>query len=162
GIVVFQTSLADYFNTWLGIRPDGMLLAALFLGIYRGKETGVVGGFLLGLMEDVLSGGLLGVNALTKGLIGNFAGGLRRNVTSRDILFQGGLGFFATIFDITVSAFLLAIFLPDFPIPKQYWWEGAKSTILNAALGPVIIGLLGAAHARIIPATGGVPYPERV
>lgn len=162
GIVVFQTTLSDYFNNWLSVRPDAMLLAALFLGIYRGKETGIVGGFLLGLTEDVLSGGLLGINALTKGLIGYSAGGLRRNVTSRDTLFQGGLGFFATVFDIGVAAFLLAIFLPDFPVSAGYWWAGAKSTILNAALAPVVIGLLGAAHARILPATGGVPYPDRI
>ncbi len=159
-IIVFQTTLTEYFSVWMGVRPDAMLLATLYLGLHRGREPGLIGGFLFGLLQDALTGGLLGANALSKGLIGHATGNLRRNIVSRNALFQSGVGLFATLFDVGLSAGLAFVFLPDLPMPETYWWEGAKSAVLNMALAPVVIGLLGRAQARTTPPTGGVPYPD--
>lgn len=161
GAIVFQSAVAEYFNVWLGVRPDVMVLITVFLGLQRGQETGLIGGFLLGLLQDVLSGGLPGANALSKGLIGHATGSLRRNVSGREAFFHSLLVFFATVFNTTLSVTLLFVFLPDVPIHPHYWLEAGKTTLLNTFLAPLIVGLLVGAEERIFPAAAGSPYPER-
>lgn len=159
--IVFQSAVSEYFYTWLGARPDAMGLIVVYLGLQRGKEPGLIGGFILGLLQDVLSGGLLGVNALSKGLIGHATGSLRRNVTGREAAFHAILVFFASIFNAALAVFLLFIFLPDVPITSHYWMETGKTALLNTFLAPLLIGLLVGAEERIAPAAAGSPYPER-
>ena len=161
GAVIFQSTVSEYFKAWIGARPDAMTLIVVYLGFQRGQETGLIGGFFLGLLQDVLSGGLPGSNALSKGLIGHATGGLRRNVSGREALFHALLVFFASIFNAVLSVAVLSVFLPDVPIHPQYWLEAGKTTLLNPFLAPLLVGLLVGAEERIFPAGDGTPYPER-
>ena len=160
--IAFQTTMTDYFSVWTGTRPDAILLTTIFLGIYRGREAGLAGGFLLGLFQDVLTGSLLGANGLSKGLIGYATGGLRRNISNRNILYTGSLGLFGSVFDLVLGAALTFVFLPDESLPADFWIAGGESMALTALLAPIFVGLLGMAEARILPPPGGVPYPERI
>ncbi len=161
GTIVFQTAVAEYFDAWTTARPDAMILVTLFLGLHRGREAGLIGGFFLGLLQDALSGGLLGANALLKGLIGHAAGSLKRNVAGRDSIFHGALGLFATAFDKVLAVGLTAVFLPDLPIHANYWLVAGKTIALNTLLAPLFVGLLGSAEGRVLPSAAGAPYPER-
>src|SRR5258706_15919208 len=53
-----------------GVTPDLPLIMVILLALRRGPEFGCVAGFVTGLLQDATSGGLIGVQALTKGLIG--------------------------------------------------------------------------------------------
>ena len=53
-----------------GITPDLILILALYCGINLKENRGIGMGFTLGLIQDCLSGGLLGVNSFAKGLVG--------------------------------------------------------------------------------------------
>lgn len=161
GAIIFQATISEYFKLWVGARPDAMTLIVVYLGLQRGQETGLIGGFLLGLLQDVLSGGLLGANALSKGLIGHATGSLRRNVSGREAFFHALLVFFASIFNAVLSVALLFVFLPDVPIHPQYWLEAGKTILLSTFLAPLLVGLLVGAEERIFPAGTGTPYPER-
>lgn len=65
------------------VAPDIPLLVVLLLALRRGPEFGGVAGFAAGLLQDAASGGLIGVQALTKGLVGFAIGtlGSRFSVT---------------------------------------------------------------------------------
>ena len=52
--------------------PDLILIAAVYSGIYLKKSRGIWLAALVGFFQDCLSGGLLGVNFLSKGLAGLF------------------------------------------------------------------------------------------
>ena len=52
------------------VAPDIPLIVVVFLALRRGGEFGCAAGFAAGLLQDVASGGLIGVQALTKSLIG--------------------------------------------------------------------------------------------
>ncbi len=54
------------------IVPDLILIVAVYSGIHLKKNRGIWLAALLGFFQDCLSGGLLGVNTLSKGLIGLF------------------------------------------------------------------------------------------
>ena len=54
------------------VAPDLMLIAAVYCGIHLKGNTGIWLAVLFGFVQDCLSGGLLGVNSLSKGLAGLF------------------------------------------------------------------------------------------
>jgi rod shape-determining protein MreD len=52
------------------VTPDIPLIMVVLLALRRGAEWGCLAGFVVGLMEDVAGGGLVGVQALTKAMVG--------------------------------------------------------------------------------------------
>ena len=52
--------------------PDLILIVAVYSGIHSKKNRGIWLAALIGFLQDCLSGGLLGVNFLSKGLVGLF------------------------------------------------------------------------------------------
>jgi len=57
------------------VTPDIPLILTVLIALRHGPESGCLAGFVAGLMQDATGGGLVGVQALTKGLAG-FAMGL--------------------------------------------------------------------------------------
>jgi len=53
-----------------GIMPDVPLILTVMIALRYGPESGCLAGFVAGLLQDVTGGGLVGVQALTKGLAG--------------------------------------------------------------------------------------------
>lgn len=159
--VVLHASVAEYFSAWIDAKPDVMLLTTVFLGLHRGGIAGLVGGFALGLVQDALSGGLLGLNALLKGLIGRSTGGLKIGMTSRLIFFHCVVVFFASTFSLAASAGLAKVFLPDAALPVEFWVDGTKTAGLTVVLAPAALGLLRKVESVALPFTKGAPYLER-
>jgi rod shape-determining protein MreD len=53
-----------------GITPDVPLILTALIALRYGPESGCLAGFVAGLLQDASGGGLVGVQALTKGLAG--------------------------------------------------------------------------------------------
>src|SRR5512132_3294983 len=68
--------------------PDLPLIIVVLLALRRGPEFGCVGGFVTGLLQDAASGGLMGVQALTKSVIGFAIGALGGRLTVTQPLVQ--------------------------------------------------------------------------
>lgn len=77
GGTLVQSTLAPIFGVG-GVVPDLPILLVVLLALRRGPEVGCLIGFALGLAQDVVAGGPLGLHALTKALVGFVAGGLPR------------------------------------------------------------------------------------
>lgn len=87
------------------VAPDIPLIIVVLLALRRGPEFGCASGFFAGLLQDMATGGLLGVQALTKALVGFVIGaaGGRLRVTQPLVQVPGlilvtfveGLGRFA-------------------------------------------------------------------
>jgi rod shape-determining protein MreD len=58
-----------------GVTPDLPLILTVLLALRRGPEAGCLAGFVVGILQDVAGGGLVGVQAVTKALAG-FAVGM--------------------------------------------------------------------------------------
>jgi rod shape-determining protein MreD len=56
------------------VAPDFLVLIVAFFSLYRGAVRGSVFGFLLGFLQDLTNPGLLGLNALTKSILGYSVG----------------------------------------------------------------------------------------
>ena len=66
-----QTTLLGMFSL-AGVTPDLILIVAVYCGIRSKKNSGIWLAVLVGFFQDCLSGGLLGINSLSKGLAGLF------------------------------------------------------------------------------------------
>lgn len=151
GGTVAQASVVQALSVG-GATPDLPFVVAVFLALRRGPETGCVAGFLAGLLQDVTSGGLIGVQALTKALAGFVLGlaGDRLCVTSPLVQIPGlvllsvgeGLLRFGLLQLFHYPAGLAAV-MADVILP-QALYNGA----LGAA-GLVALGLAEAARARM-------------
>jgi len=67
--LLMQSVLADRIAIGR-VTPDFMVLVVAFFALYRGPERGSVFGFVIGLIQDLSNPGFLGLNALTKSILG--------------------------------------------------------------------------------------------
>jgi len=50
--------------TILGIKPDLIMVVVVVFSLLKGEKEGTISGFASGLLQDIFSIGLLGINAL--------------------------------------------------------------------------------------------------
>jgi rod shape-determining protein MreD len=121
------------------VGPDVAVVIAVLLGLRRGPEVGALVGFALGLVQDVLSGGPLGVHALSKALVGFAAGDLPRwFLVSRPIV-PVGLALLGTIADGLLRYGLLQLFHYPVPLHELLARVILPQAAYNAALATLIV-----------------------
>ena len=133
-IIILQTT---FFKMFGSLSPDAILLIAIYCGLRFGKIKGIQIGVTVGLTQDLLSYGLLGINFLTKGLIG-FTSGL---IGESNVIIGNSPFMWAIL--ITVSTTADAIFLKtalsgffDTPILLTItFWNIIFQTLLNLIFG---------------------------
>lgn len=68
-----QTTLAGYLFRG-GAAIDLVLIVVVYVAIKSGPVTGVLAGTVAGIIQDALSGGILGIGGLAKTVVGFFSG----------------------------------------------------------------------------------------
>ena len=64
-----------------GVTPDLLLIVVIILALFNGPRHGAYWGFLAGLLQDLFSGGLFGVNIVSKLLLGYTFGFLKQKLS---------------------------------------------------------------------------------
>jgi rod shape-determining protein MreD len=100
-----------------GIVPDVPVVLTVLLALRYGAEAGCLTGFALGLAQDAVTGGPLGLHALTKAVLGFVAGDLPRWVLITRPIVPVGLAVLATIVDGLARFALLQLF--HYPAPLR-------------------------------------------
>jgi rod shape-determining protein MreD len=140
-IVVFmvQTLGGRYFwplQTYL----DLFLVSAVAFGVVRGRTIGMLSGTVGGLIQDAFSGGLLGLNGLSKTTVGYLAGIISRWLIVRGWAARFLFFFLASAVDLLILAMVgLAIERP------AVIDDGVSALILcagNGLVGTIVLGLV--------------------
>ncbi len=85
-LVAIQSSVAyDQILTIFSSKPDMLLIFVAFLGFRYGFFEGIIYGFLIGFAQDVVSGGILGINSLVFLNIGLAMGYLSNKIYSKSL-----------------------------------------------------------------------------
>ena len=71
--IIFLALLLESRISVFGTSPNLTAVIAYYFGLKNGETKGILFGSLIGLLEDGLSGNILGPNLLGKGLVGFFA-----------------------------------------------------------------------------------------
>jgi len=93
--------------TILGLKPDLIMVVVVVFSLLKGEKEGTISGFASGLLQDIFSTGLLGINALVKTVIGFTCGILKEKIFYEHILFFIPVITFIASFMQSILIFLL-------------------------------------------------------
>jgi len=116
------------------VSPDFVMLIVMMVALYRGSIFGAILGFLIGFMQDLGNPELLGLNALTKTLLGFVMGRVGSKTFPENALFL-----FALLAAVALchDVIYLAIFhWPDVgSAVKMIFVAAAPSAVYTAVFG---------------------------
>lgn len=140
-IFLIETVAVDFFTIWR-IKPDFILIIVVYSGLFLTKNSATAIGFTAGFIQDALSFKLMGINSLSKCLIGFSIGGLREKILNENLIVQYLFTFIATIFNGMI--FFLALKWLLFPEIKELDFLGNLfiQAVYNSILAPPIFWLL--------------------
>ncbi|MBP1764840.1 MAG: rod shape-determining protein MreD [Firmicutes bacterium] len=107
-LLVIQATILPLLFTG-GHRPDLLLAAVVSAGLLFGKDTAIGLGFFAGLLQDLASGAIFGLNLLPKMLTGYLFGLAERNVFKENILLPLFAVMAATVFQGLFTMFFLLL-----------------------------------------------------
>jgi rod shape-determining protein MreD len=124
-----------------GVVPDLPVVLVVLLALYRGSEAGALSGFALGLGQDVIAGGPLGLQALSKALVGFAAGELPRVCLVSNPIVPVGTAVLATLADGALRFAALQFF--QYPAPFGELLVGVilPQAVLNGLLAVLFVSL---------------------
>lgn len=144
-----QTTVLDFF-TIAGVMPDLALIFVVYCGIYFQGSRGIGMGVVVGLVQDALSGGLLGVNTLSKGLVGFIFSTLKDKLIVEGFIpifffiavssLVDGLIFYLVLVTLLKGTISSGFLVTDLPIYAVY----------NALLGPILFAALNVKRKWIL------------
>jgi len=76
GCLLIQSNLIDLIAI-KKIKPDFLLIVLIWIGQKEGQFVGTIGGFFIGLIQDIFETQFLGLSALCKSIAGFVAGRLK-------------------------------------------------------------------------------------
>ncbi|MCJ7656685.1 MAG: rod shape-determining protein MreD, partial [Candidatus Atribacteria bacterium] len=108
--LVIQLTLVNSV-TVLGLKPDLIMVVVVVFSLMKGEKEGAISGFASGLLQDIFSTGLLGINALAKTVIGFICGILKEKIFHEHILFMiPVITFIASFIQSIIMSLLLRAF----------------------------------------------------
>jgi rod shape-determining protein MreD len=147
GGTLVQSTLAPLLGVG-GVVPDVPVVLVVLMGLRQGPEVGCLLGFALGLAEDVVAGGPLGLHALSKALLGFVAGALPRWFLVGKPVVAIVATALATVADGTVRFALLQLFQYPAPFSELF----ARVILPQAGYNAALVSL-----AVLVPVPRGRP-----
>src|SRR5436309_9238055 len=130
-----------------GVTPDLPLIVVVLLALRRGPEFGCVAGFGAGLLQDAAGGGLIGVQALTKAVIGFAIGALGERLTVSQPLVQVPGLVLLSLLEGLARLGLLQLFHFPAPFGGLLMYVIVPQALYNGFLGAALVLALAWAEA---------------
>jgi rod shape-determining protein MreD len=121
------------------VAPDIPLIIVILLALRRGPEFGCVGGFAAGLLQDAATGGLIGVQALTKSVIGFAIGALGGRLTVTQPLVQVPGLVLLTVAEGLARYAILQLFRFPAPLGELLTFVVLPQALYNGFLGAALV-----------------------
>ncbi len=140
GVFLFsiQTSLVDQLAI-AGVVPDLALIATVYCSVTFAPARGFAAGCLLGFVQDCLSGGLLGVNTLSKSLIAHMFCQLKGKIMVEGVVPVFVFLLVASFFDSLIFYGSTLLLFQNPPSLESFLSQMPLYIIYNALAGPLLI-----------------------
>jgi rod shape-determining protein MreD len=149
-VVMLNQIYAPFIRLPGELAPDLALLVAVCAGLTYAPVGAAWLGFTAGLIQETLAGGLLGVGALSKGLIGLVWTPLWRQTISDSPLLQLPLLAGLTILDGAIFFCTSRLFSTPVSSWDTFFPLLWRQLISNVLLGPFLLILFVAIHRRLM------------
>ena len=137
-LAVMQTYVGGSLEVFR-IKPDFFLISVFLVAMGRGAKTGALWGAVLGLVQDVLSGGVIGLNFLTKPAVGYAVGMLRSKLDfgnpNTQTLTTLGVG----LAEGLVLSVLLSAYQPEKALSWTMYRIILPQSVYNSLLVPLVL-----------------------
>ncbi|MEW5800783.1 MAG: rod shape-determining protein MreD [bacterium] len=147
--VFFQSTSFDILVI-SGVKPDLVLIVVCYISLRWEEEVGTCLGFLLGFLQDVLSVGILGLNALTKTLFGFMCKKAERRLNTKNPIVQMLLIFIFSLLEGTFFLFILQVFHLHRGIHETILELVLPEAFYNMLLTPVLFWTINQLHRKWI------------
>ena len=127
--IILQLFCSRYLS-FSGIQINVMLIFLVEIALIKGSNHGQVFGFITGIIEDLITMGIMGARSLIRTLIGFLAGRLKGKFSVNNPLFQIILTFIVFVF-YGFSMYFLSLFFSEQIISPG-------SVFLNAAVNSML------------------------
>lgn len=135
------------------ISPDFTLLLCSFLALYRGPVQGSILGFIIGFIQDLFNPALLGLNAMTKALLGFGFGHVGQKAIPESAIFFAAIFFIAAVgHDLVYLLFFTGLHLGRFFV--IFFTVAIPSAVYTAVVGTIIHQILLLVDSRVVRSIG--------
>jgi rod shape-determining protein MreD len=131
--------------TWLkalNVTPDLVLILVVSLGLLRGPDQGLIFGLIAGFFMDLLSGGIIGVHALSKMALGFSAGFMEKTIFKDNLLIPSFTVFGATLLFESFNIIMYIAFNAHYNFLGTFVSSILPMAFYNAILTPFIYQLV--------------------
>jgi rod shape-determining protein MreD len=123
----------------LGLKPDLIMVVVVVFSLLKGAKEGTVSGFASGLLQDIFSAGLLGINALAKTVIGFTCGIVKEKIFYEHILFIiPVITFIASFMQSIIMLLLLRAFGTEYNLAWSLKQVALPEALYSSLLSPFI------------------------
>jgi len=134
--ITIQTTIL-HFRPFQMLFVDLGLIVVIWTGLARGGRSGMSVGFVVGLLEDSLSGYALGTNALVKTLVGAFCG-----VLGRKVLPNSPIAHLLALFVCSLLDYILLYLLQTLTAPSSLESGRFVMLMLASVLSTTVLGMI--------------------
>ena len=128
------------------IVPDIPLVVVAMLALRRGPEFGCLAGLGAGLLQDITTGGLLGVQGLTKAVAGFAVGASARRLSASSPLVQVPGLVLLTVGEGLARFGLLQFFRFPAPFGELMAYQVLPQALYNGLVGAAVVLAMAAAE----------------
>lgn len=147
-LALVQVAWLARVQVW-GAILDPLVPLIIGVGILKGAESGAVVGVAAGLLQDLLSGGgPLGVNGLSKLVVGFASGMFERSIYIENPLLPAIATFVGTLLGgvlLVIVALLVGLGVPPWPAVVA---RMIVQAVLNSAIAPVLFRTIRVIETR--------------
>ncbi len=140
--VAIQATLLAALHLPGQIIPDLVLILVVSFGLLRGSDQGLFFGLFAGFFLDLLSGGIIGVQALSKMILGFASGFMEKNIFKDSFLIPSATVFVATLIFESFNIFMYLAFNANYNFFSTFFSTVIPLALYNAILTPLVYHLL--------------------
>ena len=140
--LALQTTLAQFVIR--GVAVDFVLVVVVYAALVGGPVMGLMAGTFAGIVQDALSGGIIGIGGLAKTVVGFLAG-----VIGTQFIVAQPLPRFVVFFGATlVHAFIV---LGLYRLLGSRPFDGAYGAVAGQGVANALIGVIAFQLAELLP-----------
>jgi rod shape-determining protein MreD len=124
------------------VTPDLVLIMVVSVGLLRGSDQGLFFGVLAGFFMDLVSGNIIGIQALSKMALGFFSGFMEKNIFKDSVLIPAITVFVATIIFESFNIILYIAFNAHYNFFGTLLSAILPMALYNALFTPLIYHLI--------------------
>ena len=141
--LAIQTTLARFLVRG-SVAVDLVLVAVVYVSLTSGPVTGMLTGTFAGLIQDALSGGVIGIGGLAKTIVGFLAG-----IIGTQFIVAQPLPRFVVFFSATIVH--AAIFMGLYVLLELRPFGAPYAAVLGQAVGNAVVGVVAFQLVELLP-----------